>query len=1065
MSNPAAEQTIEEKSGNKTRSSFSAWFIHHPVATILLTVATVLMGVFAFPNLPVSALPEADFPTLRINASLPGASPETMASSVATPLEVAFTGIPGITEMTSTSALGRTSITIQFELSRDIDSAAQEVQAAINSVSGRLPSDMPNLPTWRKVNPTDSPVLILSAVSEDMTLEELSDVMETRFARALSQIDGVSEADVVGQRKPAIRIQAQPDRLAALGISMADIRAAVQSASVNQAKGAVYSEDSVTTLESNDQIFTPEGYSDVIITWRDGAPIRVGDVANVTIGAENAYVSAFPNGTPGVGIIIRRQPGANIIKIVDAIKSRLPELTASLPASITVDVLNDRTRTIRSSLHEVEITLVLTLVLVVMVMGLFLRQVSSTLIVGAVLGVSIVSTFAAMYLMGYSLNNLTLVALIIAVGFVVDDAIVVVENIHRHMEMGKQKLEAALDGAREIGFTVISITFSLIAAFIPLLFMDGIIGRLFREFSMTITMALLISVVASLTLAPMLCARFMKPPKHAHHHDDDDSTRKRHMGERLIDAYALALRWTLRHQIMVLISFGLTLAAAVASYVYIPKGFFPLQDTAFVMGQTQAADDISYQDMYAKHQAIAAIVAKDPAIQAFNHAIGSTGGSASLANGRIWIVLKDRHLRDVSSEGLIARLRPQLAELEGISIVLRSAQDINIGVGGGGAQYSYVLRSDDTNELAIWAERMVEAMQGSDTFRDVRHNLQLGARMQNITIDRAAAARYGLSVEMINQALYDSFGQRQISEYQTQVNQYKIILEIDPDHYARISALDSLFLRAPSTGAMIPLSAVAYLDPQEAGPLSISRLGLNPAATLSFNLPLGTSLGEAMQEVETIRANLGMPDNVTGMAQGSAQAFQESLKSQPLLILMAIFAVYIILGVLYESFRTPLTILSTLPSAGLGAVIMLWLFKLDFSIMAMIGVILLIGIVKKNGILMVDFALEARRTRGLNAHDAIYEAAITRFRPIIMTTIAALLAAIPLILAFGTGAELRQPLGVAVVGGLVISQILTLFTTPTIYIWLEKWLGPKEDNEIAQDVQLEKKSIKGASKV
>lgn len=1030
-----------EEQPTSSRTSVSAWFIHHPVATVLLTLAITLLGVFAFPNLPVSSLPEADFPTISISASLPGASPETMASSVATPLEVAFTGIPGITEMTSTSAMGRTAITIQFTLSRDIDSAAQEVQAAINSVAGRLPSDMPNLPTWRKVNPTDSPVLILSATSQDMTLEELSDVMETRFARALSQIDGVSEADVVGQRKPAIRVRAQPDRLAALGLSMADIRQAIQSASVNQAKGAVYGRDSVTTLESNDQIFTPEGYGDIIIAWRDGAPIRVSDVAHVSTGAENSYVGAFPNGTPGVGVIIRRQPGANIVKIVDSVTSRLPELTAALPASIEVKVLNDRTRTIRSSLHEVELTLIVTLVLVVLVMGLFLRQVSATLIVGAVLGVSIISTFAAMYLMGFSLNNLTLVALIIAVGFVVDDAIVVVENIHRHMEMGKKAMQAALEGAREISFTVISITLSLIAAFIPLLFMDGIIGRLFREFSLTMTVALLISVVASLTLAPMLCARYMKPPKHAHPDVVTESQKKRYIGDRLVDAYARALRWTLRYQPLMLAGFALTLGAAVLSYVYIPKGFFPLQDTAFVMGQTQAADDISYQDMLAKHRQIAEIISRDPAIMAYNHAIGSTGGSASLANGRVWIVLKDRDQRDVSSEGLIARLRPQLAQIEGISVVLRSAQDINIGVGGGGAQYSYLLQSSDTDVLAQWSERMVEAMRNSDTFRDVRHNLQLGARMQNITVDRAAAARYGLSIDMINQALYDSFGQRQISEYQTQVNQYKIVLEIDPDHYARVSALDSLFLRAPTTGAMIPLSAVARLDPQKAGPLSISRYGLNPAATIGFNLPAGISLGQAMAEIESIRTSLEMPQSVTGRAQGSAQAFKDSLQSQPLLILAAIFAVYIILGVLYESFRTPLTILSTLPSAGLGAVIMLWLFKLDFSIMAMIGVILLIGIVKKNGILMVDFALDAQRRRGLNAHDAIYEAAITRFRPIIMTTIAALLAAVPLVLAFGTGAELRQPLGVAVVGGLIISQILTLFSTPTIYIWLEKLLG------------------------
>ena len=1017
---------------SSSASSFSSWFIRRPVATVLLTLAALLLGVAAYPLLPVAPLPEADFPTIQVSASLPGASPETMASSVATPLEVAFTGIPGITEMTSTNALGQTSITIQFTLTRNIDAAAQEVQAAINSVAGRLPADLPNLPTWRKVNPTDSPVLVLTATSDEMPLTELSDLIDTRLARAISQIDGVAQVNMAGQQKPSIRVRAQPDRLAAYGITMADIRTAVQGASVNQAKGAVFGSNAVTTFAANDQLFEPRDYGDVVVTWRDGAPVRIRDVAQVSVGAENSYVGAFPNGKPGLGIIVMRQPGANIVQIADAINAELPRLTASLPPSVKVSVLNDRTRTIRSSLHEVQLTLIITLALVVLVMGLFLRQVSATMIVAAVLGVAVVATFAAMYLMGFSLNNLTLVALVIAVGFVVDDAIVVVENIHRHMEMGKSALRAALDGSREVGFTVISITFSLIAAFIPLLFMGGIIGRLFREFSLTVTLSLLISVVVSLTLAPTLSARYMKAPTHR------KEGGRRGIADRLVDLYGTALRWTLARQKLMLLGFLATIVAAGASYMVIPKGFLPLQDTAFVVGQTLAAEDISFEAMKAKHEQIAAIIARDPAVQQFNHAIGTTGGSASLSNGRVWIVLKDRGDRDVSSEGLIARLRPQLAKIPGITVSMRSAQDINIGASGGAGQYNYVLRSADTNEMALWADRMTRAMAASPLFRDVRSDVQLGARMQAIRIDREAAARYGLSVSAIDQAFYDSYGQRQVQQFQTQANQYWVVLEVDPAQFARVGSLDAMFLRSPATGGMVPLSAVARIEPQSAGPLAISRNGLLPAANISFNLPSGVALGDAMAGIERIRQQIGMPASVTGTAQGSAQAFQDSLASQPWLILAALLAVYIILGVLYESYSTPLTILSTLPSAGLGAVLMLWLFGLDFSIMAMIGVILLIGIVKKNGILMVDFALDAQRNRGLSPHDAIYEAAVTRFRPIMMTTIAALLAAIPLMLAFGTGAELRQPLGVAVVGGLLISQVLTLFSTPVVYLALDR---------------------------
>ncbi|MCO7572162.1 multidrug efflux RND transporter permease subunit [Pseudomonas chlororaphis] len=1015
----------------KGRGSLSAWCVDHPVATVLLTLALVLLGAIAFPRLPVAPLPEAEFPTIQVSASLPGASPDTMASSVATPLEVQFSAIPGMTQMTSSSALGSTLLTLQFTLNKSIDTAAQEVQAAINTAAGKLPKDMPTLPTWRKVNPADSPVLILSISSTQMPGTELSDYAETLLARQISQIDGVGQINITGQQRPAIRIQAAADKLAAIGLTLADIRLAIQQTSLNLAKGALYGESSISTLSTNDQLFHPEEYAQLIVSYKNGAPVHLQDVARVVNGPEDAYVQAWSGDQPGVNLVISRQPGANIVDTVDRIQAALPGLEAMLPASVQVKVLVDRTQTIRASLHEVEITLLIAVLLVVAVMALFLRQWSATLIVSAVLGVSLTASFALMYLMGFSLNNLTLVAIVIAVGFVVDDAIVVVENIHRHLEAGDGMREAAIKGAGEIGFTVVSISFSLVAAFIPLLFMGGVVGRLFKEFALTATSTIMISVLVSLTLAPTLAALFMRAPVHPAH-------AKPGFGERLLAFYERGLRRALAHQKLMLGIFGLTLSMAIAGYILIPKGFFPVQDTGFVLGTTEAAADISYPDMVKKHQALAEIVAADPAVQAFSHSVGVSGSNQTIANGRFWISLKKRNDRDVSASAFIDRIRPQLMQVPGIVLYLRAGQDINLSSGPSRAQYQYVLKSNDGPTLTTWTQRLTEKLRSNPAFRDVSNDLQLGGSITHINIDRTAAARFGLTASDVDQALYDAFGQRQINEFQTQINQYNVILELDTQQRGKAESLNYFYLRSPLTGDMVPLSALARFDAPSIGPLSIAHDGMFPAANLSFNLAPGVALGDAVILLQQAKNEIGMPAAISGNFQGAAQAFQSSLASQPYLILAALVAVYIILGVLYESFVHPLTIISTLPSAGLGALLMLWLCGQDFSIMALIGLVLLIGIVKKNGILMIDFALEAQRNGGLPPEEAIYQACITRFRPIIMTTLAALLGALPLMLGYGTGAELRQPLGIAVVGGLLVSQALTLFTTPVIYLWLER---------------------------
>ena len=1007
-----------------------AWCMGHPIGTVLLAMALVLVGALAFPQLAVAPLPAADFPVIQVSANLPGASAETIASSVATPLEVQFSSVPGVTQMTSTSALGSVSITLQFELDKDINTAVQEVQAAINAASARLPADMPGLPTWRKVNPTDTPVLMLSLTSDTLPLTTLSDYAETLLVRQLSQINGVGQVNIIGQQRPAIRIQASPQRLAAAGLTLAEIRGAVQRASVNLPKGALYGRSRVSTLEANDQLFDAHAYDELIVAFREGAPVHLKDVATVRMGAENDYVLAFPMGKSGVQINVQREPGANIVATGDRLLQALPALRESLPATVDLQVFNDRTRTIRASLHEVEITLAIAVVLVIVVMALFLRQLSATLIVAAVLGVTLVSVCAAMYAAGFTLNNLTLVAIVISVGFIVDDAIVVVENIHRHLEAGDGMRDAAFKGVSEIGFTVLSIGVSLVAAFIPLLFMGGFVGRLFREFALTATAAIVISALVSLTLAPTLAALFMKTPKHG--------GGEQGFGARLLSRYDRGLQWALAHQRTMMSVFGLTVALSAASFILIAKGFFPLQDIGFIQGSTQARADISFDEMVAKHRQIEAIISKDPAVMAHSSAVGATAGNQVTASGRIWLILSDPADRNASASEVIDRLRPKLAAIPGIQVFMKAQQDINLTANSPRAQYLYVLRSQDGNELNEWTQRLTERLRQTPLYTDVSNDLQLGASVTRVSIDRTAAARMGLSVSDIDNALYDAFGQRQINEFQTPTNQYKVILELDTQQRGSAESLAYFLLRSPTTGAMVPLSAVATVEPPTTGPLSIGHDGMQPAAIVSFNLARGVALGDAVNRLNAIKADIGMPASLTGTFQGAAQAFEESLATQPLLILSALLAVYIILGVLYESFVHPLTILSTLPSAGTGAILLLWLCGLDFSIMALIGVILLIGIVKKNGILMIDFALDAQRRRGLSPQAAIHEACLTRFRPIIMTTLAALFGAVPLMLGFGTGAELRQPLGIAIVGGLILSQLLTLFTTPVVYLTLDR---------------------------
>ena len=1017
-------------------ASISAPFIKYPVATSLLMVGVLFVGLVAFPNLPVAPLPQIDFPTIQVTATLPGASPEIMASSVAQPLERQFAQIPGVAQTTSTSGLGLTTVVVQFDLDRNIDAAANDIQSAINAASGQLPRNLPSPPTYRKVNPADSPIMILSAVSEAMPLTEVDDNADTKLAQQISQISGVGQVSIGGEQKPSVRVQLDPAKLYAKGLSLEEVRTPLSITTVNSPKGSVDGDKRSFTIYSNDQLIDANDWNDVIVAYRDGAPLRVRDIGHAVAGPEDAKKAAWANGKRGVFLVVFKQPGANVIDTVDKIRQALPRLRAAMPASLHVDVLSDRTQTIRASVKDVEMTLLLTIALVVLVIFVFLRSLWATIIPSVTVPLALLGACALMYLSGYSLDNLSLMALTISVGFVVDDAIVVLENIVRHIEEGMSPYEASLKGSGEIGFTVLSISISLIAVFIPLLMMSGIIGRLFREFAVTVSMTIAVSAFVALTLTPMMASRFLKPETEAHH------GRLYNITERGFDimlaGYERMLAVAMRHRFLTLLVYFATLGLTIYLFMVIPKGFFPQQDTGLLTGISEAAQDISFADMMKKQEALGEIVASDPAVATVAMAIGAGGSTAAINNGRMYITLKPKDERDASAFQIISRLRPKLEKVEGAKLFLQAAQDVNVGGRAARTQFQYTLQDANIDELNTWAPKLLDKLKTLPMLRDVATDQQMSGTTLTIDINRDRAARFGLTPQQIDDTLYDAFGQRQVAQYFTQQNSYHVIMEILPELQGDPQNLDKIYVRAPTTGQLVPLATFATWTTKETKPLSISHQGQFPAVTISFNLAQGAALGTATEAIKQAERELNLPPSLQTTFQGNAQAFQQSLSTVPMLIGAALVVVYLILGILYESYIHPITILSTLPSAGAGALIALMLFGFDFSLVAMIGVILLIGIVKKNGIMLVDFALVAEREEHLSTEDAIHKAAILRFRPIMMTTMAALLGAVPLMLGTGMGAEIRQPLGYAMVGGLLLSQAMTLFTTPIIYIYLDK---------------------------